>query len=86
MNNIILTGLLFSILCNVVMMQTVVELVPLIEHKKDETALEFGGIIFSLLKNSTLKIQYGKCLTMMDLSPVTPTENATRTGTRSIYE
>uniref|UniRef100_A0A5K4F8T4 Secreted protein n=1 Tax=Schistosoma mansoni TaxID=6183 RepID=A0A5K4F8T4_SCHMA len=86
MNGIILTGSLFLSLCNVVMMQIVVEKVPLIDHKPNETSLEFGGIIFSLLQNSTVKIQYGRCSTMMDLSPVTPTENATRTGTRAVYD
>ncbi|KAH9587875.1 hypothetical protein MS3_00010630, partial [Schistosoma haematobium] len=86
MNGIILTGSLFLSLCNMAMMQIVVEKVPLINHKQNETSLEFGGIIFSLLQNSTVKIQYGTCSTIMDLSPVTPTENSTRTGTRSIYD
>ncbi|TNN18874.1 hypothetical protein EWB00_009757 [Schistosoma japonicum] len=61
---------------------------PVVEHQNldNETALEFGGIIFSLLSNLTLKIQYGNCSTAMDLRPVTPTENATRTGTRVMIE
>ncbi|KAH8876465.1 hypothetical protein EWB00_009757 [Schistosoma japonicum] len=85
MNNIC-TGLLLLSLWDIIMMQAVVEKIPLIDHKKDETALEFGGIIFSLLSNLTLKIQYGNCSTAMDLRPVTPTENATRTGTRVMIE
>ncbi|CAH8851215.1 unnamed protein product [Trichobilharzia szidati] len=86
MTNIIFTSTLILSFVKIIMMQSAVQRIPLSAHEPGITSLEFGGIAFSLLKNFSLKIQYKNCSTLMDLSPVTPKENSTRKGTRTVYD
>uniref|UniRef100_A0A094ZPV0 Uncharacterized protein n=1 Tax=Schistosoma haematobium TaxID=6185 RepID=A0A094ZPV0_SCHHA len=82
MNGIILTGSLFLSLCNMAMMQIVVEKVPLINHKQSTMKFTFSEVNVTFTLDRTLTLQCKQRTTVLKLTPPTKEEKRAHGGNR----